>query len=342
MKIAILNASNPKTVHLESDEYVDYRDGRRSCFSGDKCLKQIRSWHGWAYALETEFFVYAKNNWQGCFQYDALIVLVNRDIKELIPLLKKLKLMKKKVAISFHESVSDMLVGSGLSNENLPQRWIDLFQLVQESDFYLNIFYQSQDFFNGWFGDNKVKFANHGAPIDWNHGFTIPYDERPNDILIGTRTFGQRIPRNSFISLGVMNGFAEKFNLKVSYVSEDGNINELINKLGLKHVSCYQGPFASWEEWLKFVAKHKIMFHSENSLNLGQICFDAALVDVMCFGSNTWNNMRLKTDNANQREIFDYLFDPSLRSQKNQHFLENFKKSIHPDVIKEELINVFK
>src|SRR5690348_5486699 len=109
MKICVINCSNPLNVSIEHDVYTDFRNGRASCFDGDKCIKQCRSWHFWPYCLESEFFVYGKEGWQGVFNYDAIIILVNRDMQAVLPLVKKLKLMKKKVAISFHEGVGDLI-----------------------------------------------------------------------------------------------------------------------------------------------------------------------------------------------------------------------------------------
>lgn len=158
MNICILNASNPKNIRLESDEYVDLRD-RSSCFKDGKIIKQCRSWHSWAYALETEFFVYNKQGWPGIWKYDGIIVLVNRDIHLVFPLIKQLKDAGKKVAISYHEGLQDLL--------HEPNKLPALYQAVQFADFYVNIFGQYQSFFSGWFKE-KSKFVNHTSPLIGN------------------------------------------------------------------------------------------------------------------------------------------------------------------------------
>lgn len=343
MKICVLNASNPSTtLSLEVDTYVSYREGRRSCFDGQKVLKPCRSWNAWTYALETEFFVYGKDKWQGCYQYDGIILLVNRDIHSLIPLVKKLKLMKKKVAVSFHESVSDLITSSGLPNEDLAQRWVGLYDLVQECDFYLNIFGQMQSFFEGWFGVKKVKFANHCAPLDWNHGFSKPISERKHDILIGTRTFQQRLPRNTLVALGTLNGMKDR---DVHFVSEDGDVEPLFKRIGLTNIKVHKGPM-SWENWLKFMSNFKIVAHMDGSLNLGQICMDAAMVDVLPVGSITWLNTLLGTTDFGSSEVLKerikkYDIDRFLKSFTDSYFLSEFKQIIHPDTAKKTLLEVF-
>lgn len=344
MRICVVNCSNPlDTISLESDNYVDYRQGRQSCFDGDKCIKQCRSWHGWPYALETEFFVYGKDKWQGCYQYDGIILLVNRDIHSLIPLVKKLKLMKKKVAVSFHESVSDLITSSGIPNEDLAQRWVGLYDLVQECDFYLNIFGQMQSFFEGWFGVEKVKFANHCAPLDWNHGFSKPISERKHDILIGTRTFQQRLPRNTLIALATLNGLARDKGKSVHFVSEDGDVAPLLKRIGLNHVVCHKGPF-SWVDWLKFMSDFKIIAHTDQSANLGQICMDAVMVDVIPVGSNTWlNSVSGNTDFGSSSVLRGKVLRTINTFDFQDYFypLDQLKKIIHPDTAKKTLLEVF-
>lgn len=342
MKICVLNASNPNTNQLESDEYVDYRQGRASCFNGQERVKQCTSWHSWAYALETEFFVYNKDKWQGCLQYDAVIVLVNRDIPAVMPLIKKLKLMKKKVAVAFHEGVQDLITGSGLQNENLANRWVALADLVKEADFYVNLFGQMQPFFEGWFGKNKVKYCSHGAPVDWNHGFVIPWDERPYDILVGTRTFGQRLSRNTLVTLGTLNGFAKQTGKSVHFLSEDGDVAPLLKRIGMDSITAHQGPLA-WVDWLKFLAQFRVVAHFDQSMNLGQICYDAAMVDVVSVGSTTWNNMLLHTDDGGSLEEFLWrLSDVFDRPAGYLQVADNFRKHvISSNEVTRSLLGIF-
>ncbi len=342
LKIAILNASNPRPdlLQYESDVYVDYRAGRSSCFDGAKNIKQCRSWNSWTYALETEFFVYLKEKWTDVYKYDAVIVLVNREIQEVLPLVKKLKLMKKKVAISFHESVSDFLSGSGIGQEDLGKRWVALYDLVQEADFYINLFGQVQSFFQGWFGANKVKYCNHGAPMDWNHGFTKPYQDRKYDILIGTRTFNQRITRNTLVSMGVLNGVAREWGRNVHYLSEDGDVAPLLKRMGLNNITVHRGPL-KWEDWLEFLSNFKIVASADNSINLSQITMDCAMVDVHCIGGTCWNQMLVGGDDHGDFDTWANRIFAATTTLDNYEQKEKFKQSLHPDVVKENLIKLF-
>lgn len=344
MRLCVLNASNPIQHQVEHDVYVDYRMGRKSCFEGERCVKQCTSWHSLSYALETEFFVYGKDKWQGCYQYDGILILVNRDIHALVPLVKKLKLMKKKVAISFHEGVQDLISGSGMKHEDLGSRWIDLYEIVGLADFYMNWLGQMETFFEGWFGEDKVKYCSHGAPIDWKHGFDGPWQDRPYDILVGTRTLGQRLSRNTLVSLGTLNRFAKRYNKSVHYLSEDGDIAPLLNKIGLSNITIHKGPLP-WVEWLKFLSKFKVVAHMDESLNLGQICYDATMVKTLSVGSTCWNNMLLSTDDGGSSDALTVLLENVFIKENDDDYrkcMEIFSREIHPNKVRENLLKIFK
>ena len=341
MKTCVINCSNPisELLHNESDVYVDYRAGRSSCFEGARCIKQCRSWHSWPYALETEFFVYLKDRWQDVYKYDAIIVLVNREIDKVMPLVKKLKAMNKKVAISFHEGGSDLLGGSGLGGEDVTKRWIGLYDLVQTADFYINLFGQLAPFFEGWFGKDKVKYCNHGAPLDWSHGFTKKKEDRKYDILIGTRTLNQRLARNSMISLGVLNGLSQKRGWNVHYLSEDGDVSSLLKRIGITNVQVHQGPM-EWTKWIEFLSNFKCVVMADNSLNLGQIVYDCRMVNVGFVGSTTWNSMLLGENDGSDYRNWEDQIDNSVYETESLHGY-HFDCKHHPDSIKGSLTNLF-
>lgn len=329
MNICILNASNPKDINLESDEYVDLRS-RKDCFEGNKVVKQCRSWHSWAYALGSEYFVYNKQGWPGVFKYDGVVVLVNRDIHLALPLITKLKAAGKKVAVSFHEGVQDLLITPG-------QKWIDLRLAVELADFYVNIFGQYQAFFEGWFGKDKVKFVNHTAPFDWDHGLSIPWRERTGDVLCGTRTFNQRLSRNTFITLATLSGWAkENPGRKIDYITEDGTVDHIsgiIQAFGLNNITVHQGPL-EYNKWLNFLANYKYVCHMDTSSNLSQIVFDCVMLDVLCIGSTGWLNQELgSADGGSSKKMLEILKQAPFSFWKRAQF--------HPEKIKRDLLEIF-
>lgn len=285
--ICVMNISNPVNVSIEVDEYVDYRDGYESCFEGSNIVKRCNSWHSLSAVLGTEFFVYGKPGWEGVYRYKGVILLVNRDLKHVEPLLKKLKLMGKKVAVGFHENLADFLL--------YPQQhgldWLPQLQnLVNQSDAYLNVMIYSSLLFKGLFS-KPVWNIPHATPYtEWNHGFTVPVYKREG-IIVVTRTFNQRLPRNTLAALVVASRLAEVYNTFVTFVAEDGfDMDVYLKSLGLNNINVIKGPL-SYTDWLKTIARHKVAFHYDMVGTLGQCVSDAALVDVVCVGGNSDYNL---------------------------------------------------
>lgn len=300
MKLCLINASNPVNTQIEWDEYVDYREGYEACFDGKKILKKCRSWHSIPALFNGEFFVYNKPNWQGVFKYDVVIVLVNRDLEYVKPLISKLKTQKKKVFVGFHENGADFMI------QSMDLRWLlELQSLVSSSDGYINVIPQFHDMMSQIFKGKKVVDLYHPAPFgiwDTSH---LTTDQRDREgVMIATRTLNQRIPRNTINSLFLAQKLADHFDTFFTYVNEDPDyfINDL-KRLGLDRMRVVQGA-QSYEDWLKLLGSHKFVFHMDTSFTLGQVVSDAALVNNMVFGGNADNNSLNDTDRWNE-DLFD-------------------------------------
>lgn len=330
MNIVILNASNPQGG--SNDSYVDFRQGRASCFSGDKEIKTCRSWHSWAYALETEFLGYLADGWERVFKADGVVILANRDADKLIPLVSKLKLMKKKVFVSYHEGVQD-LIERGVTRDLLALR-----ELVKHADGYICIFPQMLEFFRGFFDGCFVETVLLSAPLDHKFSFTKPFEERTKDVLIGTRTFGQRLSRNTLVAMCTAHGVEDVQN--IHFLAETPSDAAQATALKLPKLMVHQGPLA-WGDWLRFISDFKCIVHSDQTMNIGQIAFDAALVDVMVVGSTT--SSAIMSDMSDQGSA-NLLHPMILQAMKNiQTEDEKYfrKEEIHPDSIRWELLRVF-
>lgn len=336
--ICLINASNPINTQIEWDSYVDYRDGLEKCFNGDKIVKMCRSWHSIPAALETEFFVYNKPGWQGVFKYDGVIVLVNRDLQAVFPLIKQLKAAKKKVLVGFHESADDFFQQAS-PHHNQDHNWMRNFlNLTNEVDGVYNIMISYDNWFE-WLLKKPILSCGHAAPFtEWNHGFTVPYEEREG-IMVGTRTFNQRLRRNTLQALGIALKVAEKENTFVTWVCEESwcskaDLNRMFG-LPIENLNFVKGPL-SYEDWLKTIAKHKVLFHYDYSCTLGQLVLDAALVDVMCVGGNSDNNFILGTASSYCSSISEYELwhceyndiTENLKHFKKMHTYESIKNKI--------------
>lgn len=294
MKLCLINASNPINTGIEWDEYVDFREGYEACFDGSKILKMCRSWHSIPALFNGEFFVYNKPNWQGVFKYDVVLVLVNRDLKHVYPLLVKLKAQKKKVFVGFHENGADFMI------QCMNLEWLSEFQaLVEASDGYLNVVPQFRAMMTEVF-KTKVVDVYHPAPFDiWDTSQLKTDSNKREGIMIATRTLNQRIPRNTIHSLFLAQKMAAWHDTYFTYLNEDPpQFAEKLKLLGLDRMVVVEGA-QSYENWLKLLGKHKFVFHSDTSFTLGQVVSDAALVDNMVFGGNTDNNSINDTDRWN-------------------------------------------
>src|SRR5688572_27699582 len=125
MKICAIDASQPlgkNDYYFNFKDYNTYWDGK------------WRNWHSIPAVFGNEFFGYNGQEFGGCYKYDGFVVSVNSDPHLLIPFIKKLKLMKKKVLISYHESFQDFTVHC----EDL-QWMLNIRRLVQEADGFFSI-----------------------------------------------------------------------------------------------------------------------------------------------------------------------------------------------------------
>lgn len=332
MTLALINASNPINTQIEWDEYVDYRKGPEACFDGSKIVKRCNSWHSVPCAMRGEFFVYGKPGWQGIFKYDKVIVLVNRDLGAVFPLIKQLKLDKKrKVLVGFHESADDFFQQVS-PYHNSDQLWARrFFDLVKESDGLCNVMISYDEWFKSWL-KKPVLSIFHAAPYtEWKHGFTVPISEREG-IMVGTRTFNQRLRRNTLQALWMALFTAEELDTHVTWVCEEPFSKEQLNEffaLPTQRLNFIKGPLA-YEEWVKTIAKHKVLFHFDYSCTLGQLALDAALVDVPLIGGNAEHSQMVYMDQLytpvdNQNALIDCydVYDDDMQ-WKNQ--VDNLKE----------------
>lgn len=318
----VINASFPVDVHKELDEYVDYRQGLDSCFEGEKMLKKTISWHSLATAFSSEFFVYKKQGWEGCLKYDNVLVLVREDLAHVEPLIKKLKLMGKKVGVGFHEN-----------GENFFQFCQDLnyylkFQdLCDKADYYWNINDTMEDFLqNSLSLHTKLFTMHHAYPTNWAQQFVVPFEKR-KDVIIGSRTLGQFVKRNTLNALGVANSFACVENVYVTYLNcdnvENSVLQDFFDKARLSRIKLVKGPL-EYHEWLKLIAKHKMLFHIDHSDTLGQVIGDSMMLGVRPGGGTTSfeRNLGLSCEGSSPICAFDDLVKNDWKFKRVQ---EEFK-----------------
>lgn len=345
MKFALINASNPVNLHLEADEYVDYRDGLDKCFDGNEIVKKCHSWHSLPAAFESEFFVYNKPMWPGILQYDNIVVLVNRDLEKVVPLIKKLKVAKKKVLVGFHES-SDDFFQQASPYHNQEQPWLKkLKELVDMSDGFCNVMNTYNEWFE-WYFQKPVLTTRHAAPYtEFKHDFVVPFKEREG-IMLGTRTLNQRLRRNTLQGIGIALQVAKELDTFVTWVSEESfkDLEQFSEYFAIdcSRLKLVKGPL-SYENWLKTIAGHKVLFHYDFSCTLGQLVVDAALVDVPCVGGNSDNNFLGGTKTEYQPHSANYWLKKyySLQESLPKKQIEIIKRSTSFEYVKDNIERFF-
>lgn len=271
MKICLINASQPQNGN--NDSYVDFRN--YSSFEDAKW----RSWHSIPCALKTEFFAYNGHNFHECYKYDAFIVLFNNNPELLLPLIKKLKLMGKKVAVGYHESFDDLMLRCSSDFE-----WIDnARKLVSESDFYLNVCPSFNRDIELLFNKKSI-FTYHAAPFG-KYDHLKKNTKQRSGVLITTRSFSQNLRRNTLWSLVQADDYCFRNNTSFTFVCED----KIAKLPEFKTMAVIPGPL-NYNSWIELISNHKFVYGADEAKTLGQVNLDAALVGVPGFGGNSENN----------------------------------------------------
>lgn len=338
MKLGLINASNPVNTKIEWDEYVDYRDGGyEACFNKDGPIKKVRSWHSIPALFSGEFCVYNKKHWQNIFKYDVVLVLVNRDLNDVAPLIKKLKLLKKKVLVGFHENFDDFQL------QCMDLNWLPRLQaLVSEADGYLNVIPQAESFFLEVFKEKNVINTLHPAPFGiWDTSNLVTPFEKREGIMVVTRTLNQRLRRNTIFALFVANKVAKSSETFVTYLTEDPIEEGYFKSIGLDRIKVLRGPL-DYKDWLKLLGRHKLLCHFDKSGTLGQVVTDAALVGNMVFGGNTDNNIQSFSDCASiedfSEELEGWIGSFELEEEITSH-ISQIKRKTNPEAVKRNLID---
>ena len=152
---------------------------------------------------------------------------------------------------------------------------------------------------------DTVQFLPTPYPFDdprWD--FSIPLEQRQG-ILIGTRKL--KFPsRNHLVSLILMKELSEKLNQKVSLINDSGSqAIRFLRELGLDCEMQKQMPYA---EYLRFVARHRIIFQLDQSMSIGQVAGDAGLCRIISVGGRgTMDNILFRNFSGRTQNISDLL-----------------------------------
>lgn len=205
-----------------------------------------------------------------------VLLLLRRDLKACLKALQALKQRGHVVAVSWKESglhqVADQL--NDAANLALFQEILSLADGALSSTPDLVTFYQAS-------GARYVEFIPTPYPVDdprWD--FSVKPEER-RGVFLGTREWD--VPsRNHLLALRV----ALSLKQPLTVVNQDGgNGRKKLAALG-GEVSILEGR-RPYTDYLREVAKHRLVFQLDASAVPGQVAGDALLCRIPCVGGNS-------------------------------------------------------
>lgn len=206
----------------------------------------------------------------------AVLLLIRHDVRACLIALKKLKTAGKIVAVSLKESGAHQV--AALFAE---ARRMEFFgEICARADAALSSTSELVPVYRGA-GARSVKFIPTPYPVDdprWD--FSVPVTER-RGVFIGTREFA--VPsRHHLAALLAAKAFGEP----ITVFNVEG-------RAGRQNISALEIPCCTvlekrlaYSEYLRVLARHKIVFQLDRSSVPGQVAGDALLCRVPCVGGD--------------------------------------------------------
>jgi len=206
----------------------------------------------------------------------AVLLVLRRDLKHCLKALRRLKKAGKQVAVSLKES--------GLHQVAQLLGAVEVMALFREICEKADGCIASTPNLEGLYraaGGKRVRFIPTPYPVEsakWN--FTLPLADREG-VFIGTREWG--VPSRNHAAALLL---AASLKAPVTVVNEDGRAGrKRIEAMGLAKPRVIEGrlPYA---EYLRLMARHRIVLQLDRSAVPGQVAGDALLCGVPCVGGD--------------------------------------------------------
>lgn len=204
-----------------------------------------------------------------------VLVLLRRDLKAGLSAVRELKAKGKKVAVSWKESGLHQVAHQLDEPKN-----IELFkQICAEADAALSSAPDIVPIYQAM-GARVVEFIPTPYPVDdsrWD--FSVPFAER-RGVLIGTREF--EVPsRNHLAAILCAKTLGEPVTVFNHYGRSGRKKLEAIGGLEILEAKL------PYPEYLRVVARHKLVFQLDRSGVPGQVAGDALLCRIPCVGGDS-------------------------------------------------------
>ncbi len=206
----------------------------------------------------------------------AVLLVLRRDLKHCLEALRRLKGEGRQVAVSLKESglhqVAQLLGDAG--NLGLFREICGLADGCLASTPELTGIYRAA-------GGRRVSFVPTPYPLEsaqWN--FALPPADR-SGVFVGTREWD--IPSRNHAAALLL---AASLDAPVTVINEDGRSGrKRIDAAGIAKVQVIEGRLP-YPEYLRLIARHRIVLQLDRSAVPGQVAGDALLCGVPCVGGD--------------------------------------------------------
>lgn len=280
----------------------------------------------------------------GSFQRDVnkaielnrpVLMLIRKDMKYCLRVLRKLKDAGLKVAVTlketgFHQFASQLpsvkqlnpfkeILNSADGVISPTQALVPVYRALRS---------QSPE---------RVAFIPTPYPVDNpNWDFSIPIAERKG-ILIGTRNL-KTPSRNHLLSMILVAGLAKRLNVPVGMINMDGNMAEqFMHKLNFSKSNVTIKSRMNYPDYLHFMAAHRLVFQLDMSLVPGQVAGDCSLCRSICIGGNSSIESLIFTGFINSNQDLGGLLESAERLLTDDQFYQKSIDEAHSKAV--ELIS---
>lgn len=220
-----------------------------------------------------------------------VLLLLRRDLARGLQALRKLRAAGRTVAITFKETGSGQVAAQLARTGALPA----LQQLVAEAPACLAPTPWLADFFRLAGARGAIEFIPTPYPVEdkrWNFSTPADANDPPRGIFVGTREFD--VPaRQHLHALFAAVQLGEQHHEPVTVFNTDGRSGaRRLRELGFSDDPSSGNPRRFFDErlpyleYLRLVARHRLVFQLDRSAVPGQVAGDALLCRVPCVGGD--------------------------------------------------------
>lgn len=270
------------------DRFVDYTHGPGKYRSGNH---PPINYHAYAAATRGAFFDKTQDVLDApAGRFDAVLVLIRRKVSLSLEAVKKLKAAKKTVIVAWKES-GPYQIGEQLDR---PAVLADYSEILALADGILSPtlvkpprwgWVPAREFYK------KSRFIPTPYPLEFEEwDYSIAPEKQTSGILVGTREFFAPT-RNHPRALARAADLADRCGVRVTMINSDKRkgrqmIRQMEESFPEGRTNVIWNPLP-YDQYLKLIAKHRLVFQLDRSGVPGQVAGDSLLCRTLCAGGNS-------------------------------------------------------